>query len=105
MLRTHGISVANQVLSYTAQEYCGRELTPSDHSAEIRTKIILEMPPKVRDALQNLFKNANMDPPNAEEFLSSLEIAIGNGICDRILRKPDKKKERYQTCNFFICLI
>lgn len=104
MLRSHGILAANEVLSYAAQEFCGRELSPSDHLAENRTKIILEMPPKVRDALQNLFKNANMDPPNAEEFLSSLEIAIGNGICDMILRKPDKKKERYNTYNFYSCI-
>ena len=55
-------------------------------------KILNEAPNECKEPLLKLHKSLNSN--SLEEFLTSLEAALGPGVCDMILRKPDKKKER-----------
>jgi hypothetical protein len=56
-------------------------------------KILNDSPNESKEPLLKLHKSLNTN--SIEEVLSCIEAALGPGVCDMILRKPDKKKERY----------
>lgn len=56
-------------------------------------KILNDLPNESKEPLLKLHKSLNIS--SVEEVLNCVEGALGPGICDMILRKPDKKKERY----------
>jgi hypothetical protein len=56
-------------------------------------KILNDLPNESKEPLLKLHKSLNTS--SVEEVLHCVEGALGPGICDMILRKPDKKKERY----------
>lgn len=55
-------------------------------------KILNDLPNESKEPLLKLHKSLNTN--SVEEVLNCVEGALGPGICDMILRKPDKKKER-----------
>jgi hypothetical protein len=56
-------------------------------------KILNDFPNESKEPLLKLHKSLNTN--SVEEVLNCVEGALGPGICDMILRKPDKKRERY----------
>jgi hypothetical protein len=55
-------------------------------------KILNDSPNECKEPLLKLHKSLNTS--SVEEFLNCVEAALGPGVCDMVLRKPDKKKER-----------
>ncbi|XP_066999780.1 E3 UFM1-protein ligase 1 homolog [Anabrus simplex] len=94
LLKSICTEVTNEVFLFVAQEnmiQCdhNKDLTP-----EVRMKIVNEAPDEARDALLKLHKSLNST--SVDDFLNCIEPAMGPGVCDMMLRKPDKKKERPQ---------
>ncbi|KAK7870281.1 hypothetical protein R5R35_001007 [Gryllus longicercus] len=94
LLKSLCTDIANDVFSYIAQENMiqfdqSKEMTP-----EMRLKMINEVPNDAKEPLSKLHKS--LSGSSIDNFLSSLEASIGPGLCDMILRKQDKRKERPQ---------
>ncbi|PSN54204.1 E3 UFM1-protein ligase 1 [Blattella germanica] len=94
LLKSLCTEITNEIFSYVAQETMIQYEQGKELSAEVRMKILNEVPNENKDPLLKLHKSLNSN--TLEEFLNCVEIALGPGICDMILRKPDKKKERPQ---------
>lgn len=62
-------------------------------------KILNDSPNEIKEPLLKLHKSLNTN--SVEEVLNCAESALGPGVCDMILRKPDKKKERYVKSKVF----
>jgi hypothetical protein len=56
-------------------------------------KILNDCPNESKEPLLKLHKSLNTN--SIEEVLNCVEVALGPHVCDMILRRPDKKKERY----------
>lgn len=92
LLKSLCSEIANEIFTYVAQENMiqfeqGKEISP-----EVRMKILNEVPNECKEPLLKLHKSLNSN--SLDEFLTCVETALGPGVCDMILRKPDKKKER-----------
>ncbi|GBL86148.1 E3 UFM1-protein ligase 1 [Araneus ventricosus] len=86
--------LTNAVVLYLAQEH-GLQGCPDSDAAltlEQRQKIINKFPEEIQKPLSKLHSSLNVK--SLEDFHSAIDIALGAGICDMIIRKPDKKKER-----------
>ncbi|CAG2069190.1 unnamed protein product, partial [Timema podura] len=59
---------------------------------KVRTRIANEAPNNATEPLQKLHKS--LTGSSLDDYLACVEVALGNGICDMILRKLDKRKER-----------
>lgn len=95
LLKTLCTDIANDILSYIAQENMIQYDQSKDLTPEVRQKIINEVSNDIKDPLMKLHKA--LSGSSVDNFLSCLEGSIGPGLCDMILRKPDKKKERPQV--------
>nr|CAG4647659.1 EOG090X00WU [Moina brachiata] len=89
LLKTSGTELLNDLLLYVSQDTNStgdsREL-----SAEVRQKLINELPQELKTPLQALLKASQ--GASIDEYTSSLETAIA--ACDIVLKKVDKKKEK-----------
>jgi len=56
-------------------------------------KILNDCPNESKEPLLKLHKSLNTN--SVEEVLNCVEAGLGPHVCDMILRRPDKKKERY----------
>jgi hypothetical protein len=56
-------------------------------------KILNDSPNESKEPLLKLHKSLNTN--SVEEVLNCIEAALGPRVCDMVLRRPDKKKERY----------
>lgn len=57
-----------------------------------RQKVAQESSGSEKDAIQKL--NKSLIGSSLEDFFAALELALGSEVCDVVIRKPDKKKER-----------
>ncbi|GFY01674.1 e3 UFM1-protein ligase 1 [Trichonephila clavipes] len=97
--RTLCSDITNEIVQYLAQEH---GLSSSSNSEacltpEQRQKIINKFPEEIQKPLSKLHSSLNVK--TLEDFHSSIDVALGAGICDMIIRKPDKKKERQIFAN------
>ncbi|KAJ9587791.1 hypothetical protein L9F63_018774 [Diploptera punctata] len=92
LLKSLCSEITNEIFGYVAQENMiqieqNKEMTP-----EVRVKVMNEAPNECKEPLLKLHKSLNSN--SLDEFLTCVESALGPGVCDMILRKADKKKER-----------
>ncbi|GFQ71865.1 hypothetical protein TNCT_696221 [Trichonephila clavata] len=91
--------ITNEIVQYLAQEH---GLSSSSNSEacltpEQRQKMINQFPEEIQKPLSKL--HSSLNAKTLEDFHSSIDVALGAGICDMIIRKPDKKKERQIFAN------
>ncbi|XP_069679850.1 E3 UFM1-protein ligase 1 homolog [Periplaneta americana] len=94
LLKTLCTEITNEIFSYVAQENMIQYDQTKELSPEIRMKILNDAPNESKESLLKLHKSLNNN--SVDEVLNCIETALGPGVCDMILRKPDKKKERPQ---------
>lgn len=94
LLKTICTDITNDIFTYVSQDSIkiGKEITN-----EIRLKILNGLPNDVKETLTTLHKS--LASATIDDFLNIIDAAVGPGICDIILKKPDKKKERPQLLN------
>ncbi|XP_046403346.1 E3 UFM1-protein ligase 1 homolog [Ischnura elegans] len=92
LLRTMCTDIANEIFDYASKEGSARAGGPKEITTEIRVKILNEVTPQVREILMKLHKSLSGN--SIEEFLATCEGALT--VCDVVLRKQDKKKEKVQ---------
>ncbi|XP_063234235.1 LOW QUALITY PROTEIN: E3 UFM1-protein ligase 1 homolog [Bacillus rossius redtenbacheri] len=92
LLKTVGAEVAGEIFAYVAAEHMVQFDHDKEVTAEVRVKIMNEVPNNVSDPLMKLHKS--LSGSSVDEFVTCVEAALGPGVCDMVLRKLDKKKER-----------
>ncbi|KAJ8891610.1 hypothetical protein PR048_004138 [Dryococelus australis] len=88
LLKTLGAEIAAEIFSYVAAEH----MVQCDQDKEVTAEASAVLLQLDCDPLMKLHKSLNGS--SIDEFVSCVEAALGPGICDMILRKLDKKKER-----------
>ncbi|KAF8773839.1 E3 UFM1-protein ligase 1 like protein [Argiope bruennichi] len=91
--------LTNAVVLYLAHEHGIQGCPDSEASLalEQRQKIINKFPEEIQKPLSKL--HSSLNAKSLEDFHSSIDVALGVGICDMIIRRPDKKKERLILAN------
>ncbi|KAG8228820.1 hypothetical protein J437_LFUL008316 [Ladona fulva] len=92
LLRTICTDITNEIFDYASKEDSGRSGGGKEITPEIRIKILSEVTPQIREPLMKLHKS--LSGTSMEEFIVAVEGALS--VCDVVLRKPDKKKEKSQ---------
>ncbi|KAL0276431.1 UNVERIFIED_CONTAM: hypothetical protein PYX00_004012 [Menopon gallinae] len=95
LLKSICTDVANDIFAHVAEENMkidGKEMT-----TELRVKILNSVPNDIKDTLQQLHKS--LTSSTLDDFLNIIDAAVGPGICDIILKKLDKKRERPELLN------
>ncbi|XP_033112791.1 E3 UFM1-protein ligase 1-like [Anneissia japonica] len=90
LLRTLCTEIANLLFSYVAAENSLVNVEHNDVTPEVRLKILTKLPDKVKPQFTKL--NASLNDKSLDDFSKSLESAAD--VCDVMLKKVDKKKER-----------
>jgi superoxide dismutase len=94
LLKTLCTEITNEIFSYVAQENMIQYDQAKELSPEVRMKILNDCPNESKEPLLKLHKSLNTN--SVEEVLNCVEAGLGPHVCDMILRRPDKKKERPQ---------
>ncbi|XP_054715916.1 E3 UFM1-protein ligase 1-like [Uloborus diversus] len=99
LLKSLCTDLCNMIIIYLAQEHglsTGSE-DESSLSAEQRQKMINKFSDDIKCELVKL--NTSLSAKNLDDFLSSVHIVLGAGMCDMVIKKLDKKKERLIISN------
>ncbi|GIY39049.1 e3 UFM1-protein ligase 1 [Caerostris darwini] len=64
---------------------------------EQRQKFINKFPEEIQKPLSKL--HSSLNAKTLDDFHSAIDVAFGAGICDMIIRRPDKKRERQILAN------
>ncbi|GFT87278.1 hypothetical protein NPIL_289781 [Nephila pilipes] len=91
--------LTSAIVQYLAQEH-GLSSNPNSETSltpEQRQKMIDKFPKEIQPSLSKL--HSSLNTKTLEDFHSSIDVALGAGICDMIVRRPDKKKERLILAN------
>jgi len=59
---------------------------------QARNKLAQDIGGPVKETLVRL--NKTLNGTSIDDFLAAVEPAVGSDICDMVIRRPDKKKER-----------
>lgn len=92
LLKSICTDVANEIFAYIVQDdgkFEGKEMTN-----ELRAKILNSLPNDQKGPLNTL--NKSLGSSSVEDFLNIIDEVVGPGFCDILLKKPDKKKERWE---------
>lgn len=92
LLKTFCTDVANEIAGFIAQERMLQWDSSKDVLQETRQKIAQDSGGSTKEAILKL--NKSLVGSSIEEFFSAIELALGSEVCDIVIRKPDKKKER-----------
>lgn len=90
LLKSICTDVANDIFAHVAEDSMkidGKEMT-----TELRAKILNCVPNDIKGTLQQLHKSLTSSA--LDDFLNIIDAAVGPGVCDIILKKLDKKRER-----------
>ncbi|XP_071954728.1 E3 UFM1-protein ligase 1-like [Antedon mediterranea] len=90
LLRTICTEITNHLFSYLAAENNLVNVEASDVTHEVRLKILSKIPEEMKVEFTKL--NTSLNAKSISDFLKSLESAAN--VCDVLLKKVDKKKER-----------
>ncbi|XP_049529197.1 E3 UFM1-protein ligase 1-like [Dermacentor silvarum] len=91
LLRTLCSDLVNLVVSYLAAEHAKEAETPTSMAPEVRQKLIQKLPGDVKGPVLKLHQS--LSAKTLEDFLADVDVVLGPGVCDMIIRS-DKKKER-----------
>lgn len=99
LLKTLCSDLVNMIVNYLAIE--SGLISNSDGEATFTTELRLKMINKFsEDIKQPLLKlHSSLNEKTLEEFQSTIQVALGCGVCDMIVRKLDKKKEKLLLSN------
>ncbi|XP_049860331.1 E3 UFM1-protein ligase 1 homolog [Schistocerca gregaria] len=97
LLKSLCTDIVTDLFTYVAQENMLQCDLTKELTAEARMKIINEVSNDMKEPLLKLHKS--LSGSSVEDFMSAVEVVMGQGICDMIVRKPDKKKERIHLLN------
>ncbi|KAH8022414.1 hypothetical protein HPB51_024144 [Rhipicephalus microplus] len=76
---------------YLAAEHAKEAETPASMAPEVRQKLIQKLQSDVRGPVLKLHQS--LSAKTLEDFLADVDVVLGPGVCDMIIRS-DKKKER-----------
>ncbi|KAH6929395.1 hypothetical protein HPB50_026911 [Hyalomma asiaticum] len=91
LLRTLCSDLTNLVVGYLAAEHAKEAETPASMAPEVRQKLIQKLPADVKGPVLKLHQS--LSAKTLEDFLADVDVVLGPGVCDMIIRS-DKKKER-----------
>lgn len=91
LLRTLCSDLTNLVVGYLAAEHVPDAEAPPNMAPEVRQKLIQKLPADIRGPVLKLHQS--LSAKAVEEFLADVDVVLGPGICDMIIRS-DKKKDR-----------
>jgi len=91
LLKTYGSEMVNEMFLYVAEENLVKVDTEKELTAEARAKIINDLPKEISESALKIHKAVNGN--SVTEFLVVLESQVSK-LCDVMLKKPDKKKDR-----------
>lgn len=91
LLRTLCSDLTNLVVGYLASEHVPDAEAPPNMAPEVRQKLIQKLPADIRGPVLKLHQS--LSAKAVEDFLANVDVVLGPGICDMIIRS-DKKKER-----------
>ncbi|XP_077488736.1 UFM1 specific ligase 1 [Amblyomma americanum] len=91
LLKTLCSDLANLVVGYLVVEHAKEAETPSNMAPEVRQKMIQKLPADIRGPVLKLHQS--LSAKTLDDFLADVDVVLGPGICDMIIRS-DKKKER-----------
>uniref|UniRef100_A0A131YWZ4 E3 UFM1-protein ligase 1 homolog n=1 Tax=Rhipicephalus appendiculatus TaxID=34631 RepID=A0A131YWZ4_RHIAP len=91
LLKTLCSDLTNLVVSYLAAEHAKEADTPASMAPEVRQKLIQKLPADVKGPVLKLHQS--LSAKTLEDFLADVDVVLGPGVCDMIIRS-DKKKER-----------
>lgn len=91
LLKEYGNELVNEMFQYVAEENMVKIDQEKELSPEIRVKIIGQLPKDISEPALKIHKAVLGS--SVSEFLSVLDTFIVP-LCDVMLRKPDKKKDR-----------
>lgn len=91
LLKTYGSEMVNEMFQYVAEENLVKVDTEKELTSEARVKVINELPKEISESALKIHKAVNGN--SVTEFLVVLESQVGS-LCDVMLKKPDKKKDR-----------
>nr|XP_037281013.1 E3 UFM1-protein ligase 1-like [Rhipicephalus microplus] len=91
LLKTLCSDLTNLVVGYLAAEHAKEAETPASMAPEVRQKLIQKLQSDVRGPVLKLHQS--LSAKTLEDFLADVDVVLGPGVCDMIIRS-DKKKER-----------
>jgi len=91
LLKTYGNELVNEMFQYVAEENMIKVEIEKELTSDARVKVINELPKDISEPALKIHKAANGN--SVTEFLVVLEAQVGP-LCDVMLKKPDKKKDR-----------
>lgn len=91
LLKTHGTELVNEMFQYVAEENLVKVDTEKELSPEARLKVIGQLPKEISEPALKVHKAVLGS--SVSEFISVLETQVSS-LCDVMLRKQDKKKDR-----------
>jgi len=91
LLKTYGSEVVNDMFLYVAEENLVKVSSEKELTSEARVKIINELPKEISESALKIHKAVNGN--SVTDFLVVLESQVSI-LCDVMLKKPDKKKDR-----------
>ncbi|XP_034253377.1 E3 UFM1-protein ligase 1 homolog isoform X2 [Thrips palmi] len=92
LLKTFGTDIANEIVGFIAQERMLQWDSRKEMLQETRQKVAQESGGSEKEAIQKL--NKSLTGSSLDDFFTALDYALGPEVCDVVVRKPDKKKER-----------
>lgn len=91
LLKNYGNELVNEMFTYVAEENLIKIESEKELTPEQRVKIINQLPKDISEPALKIHKSLNIS--SVTDFMAILEQHIG-ALCDVMLRKPDKKKDR-----------
>jgi len=91
LLKTYGSEMVNEMFLYVAEENLVKVATEKELTSEARVKIINDLPKEISESALKIHKAVNGN--SVTDFLVVLESQV-SVLCDVMLKKPDKKKDR-----------
>ncbi|XP_041463114.1 E3 UFM1-protein ligase 1-like [Lytechinus variegatus] len=90
LLRSLCSDVTNMLCCAVAEPAIATD--PLTLTPEMRSNIISKLPDKIKTVMSKL--NSSLSGKDLDEFVENLEQSCDPSVCDIMLKKPDKKKDR-----------
>ncbi|XP_032239292.2 E3 UFM1-protein ligase 1 homolog [Nematostella vectensis] len=92
LLRTVCTDITNLMVNMLAADHMLAVTDETTITPETRLKIIKKMPEEIKAPLTKL--NSSLTAKETEEFFAQFDLVAGQGLCELMIKKLDKKKER-----------
>jgi len=91
LLKSYGTELVNEMFQYVAEENLIKVDVEKEMTTEVRQKVINELPKDISESALKIHKA--LAGNSVTDFLVTLETHVAP-LCDVLLKKPDKKKDR-----------